>query len=67
MLVAVVGVTACLARKTLNKYNILHIGTDQQRTSSIGAYKNSFAHSPNLDKLAREGVLFENAHTGNFV
>ena len=27
------------------------------------AYGNSWAHSPNIDRLAREGVLFSDAYT----
>lgn len=36
------------------KTNILFIGTDQQRTSTISAYGNAFAYSPNIDRLASE-------------
>lgn len=45
------------------KLNILYIGTDQQRTSTLNCYGNSFAHSPNLDRLARGGVRFTDAYT----
>lgn len=45
------------------KTNILFIGTDQQRTSTISAYGNAFAYSPNIDRLASEGVLFTDAYT----
>ena len=43
--------------------NILFIGTDQQRTSTLGCYGNSWAHSPNIDRLASEGVRFTDAYT----
>ena len=45
--------------------NILLISTDQQRTSTLHCYGNAFAHSPNLDKLAAQGVRFTNAHTAS--
>ena len=48
---------------TPKKPNILFIGTDQQRTSTLGCYGNAFAHSPNLDRLASQGVLFTDAYT----
>ena len=49
------------------KYNILFIGTDQQRTSTLNCYNdiadNFQAFSPNLDRLASEGVRFTDAYT----
>lgn len=41
--------------------NILWICTDQQRFDTLGCYGNQFVHTPNLDTLASEGVLFQNA------
>lgn len=41
--------------------NILWICTDQQRWNTIGALGNKFVHTPNLDRLVREGVSFLNA------
>lgn len=45
--------------------NILWICTDQQRWDTLGAYGNTFVHTPNLDKLANEGILFERAYCNN--
>jgi len=45
--------------------NILIIMTDQQRYDSLGCYGSKAAHTPNLDKLAKEGVLFENNYVPN--
>jgi arylsulfatase len=41
--------------------NFLWICTDQQRHDTLGCYGNPFVHSPNIDALARTGLLFENA------
>lgn len=41
--------------------NILIICTDQQRADTLGCYVNSEVRTPNIDALADEGVLFENA------
>ena len=41
--------------------NILWICSDQQRFDTLGCYGNAFVHTPNLDRLANEGVLFEYA------
>ena len=43
--------------------NLLFITTDQQRFDSLPAYGLDFMRTPNLDRLAREGVVFERAYT----
>lgn len=43
--------------------NILWICSDQQRFDSLGCYGNPFVQTPNLDRLAAEGVLFEHAYS----
>lgn len=45
------------------KTNILIITTDQQRWDTMGAYGNNIIKTPNLDKLAQGGAVFENAIT----
>ena len=43
--------------------NILFIFSDQQRWDTVGAYGQKLDVTPNLDRLARTGVIFENAFT----
>lgn len=45
--------------------NILIITTDQQRTDSLSCYGSTFTDTPNLDKLAVEGVCLERAYCTN--
>ncbi len=45
------------------KPNILWICTDQQRFDTLGCYGNSYVNSPNIDRLAANGVLFENCYS----
>ena len=45
--------------------NILLIVTDTQRCDTLRCMGNPHALSPNLDRLASEGVLFEDAHTSS--
>lgn len=42
--------------------NILWIQTDEQRPDSLGCYGSSWARTPNLDQLARRGVVFHECH-----
>lgn len=46
-----------------DKPNILWICADQQRYDTIGALGNKHINTPNLDKLAKEGVAFTRAYT----
>ena len=43
----------------VDRPNILILMTDQQRYDSLGCYGCEAAHTPNLDRLAAEGALFE--------
>ncbi|MDQ0643511.1 sulfatase-like hydrolase/transferase [Microbacterium murale] len=45
--------------------NILLISTDQQRFDMVGAYGNPAVSTPNLDRLAEQGVVFENCYVQN--
>lgn len=45
--------------------NILLLCTDQQRFDAMGCYGNPYIATPNLDRLASEGVLFENCYVQN--
>ena len=43
--------------------NILLIVTDQQRRDTIGAYGAPICRTPNIDRLARDGIRFDAAFT----
>lgn len=45
--------------------NVLWIMTDEHRTDSLGCYGNSQAQTPNIDRLAEQGVCFRNAFVQN--
>ncbi len=42
--------------------NVLLLWSDQQRADTIGAYRNDRIRTPNLDRLAATGTLFEQAY-----
>ncbi len=45
------------------KQNVLVIMSDEHTRSVMGAYGNPFVKTPVLDKLANDGIRFENAYT----
>jgi arylsulfatase len=48
---------------TPGRPNILMLMADQFRVDCVGAYGNKAIKTPNLDRLAREGIRFQNAYT----
>ena len=42
--------------------NIIYIFTDQQTASAMSCSGNTDLHTPNMDKLAKNGVRFVNAY-----
>ena len=50
-------------KDSLTKPNLLFIMTDQQSYNTMSRAGNKVLHTPNLDRLASEGVYFENAYT----
>lgn len=45
--------------------NILFITSDEHRWDAFGAYRRTPCRTPNLDRLAADGVLFDRAYTVN--
>jgi len=46
---------------TETRPNVLWICTDQQRADTLGCYGNAIVSTPNIDRLASQSALFENA------
>jgi arylsulfatase len=49
----------------MNRPNLLLILTDQQRFDSLAAYGFMGGHTPHLDRLAREGAVFERCYVNS--
>ncbi|MEL6106113.1 MAG: sulfatase [Planctomycetota bacterium] len=57
---AVSGTTRCLAQTDVKPPNIVFLFADDQCTYSLGSYGNKDVRTPNMDQLARDGVVFDN-------
>ena len=51
----------------MRKPNLLFIYTDEQAANTMAAYGNSLIETPNLDRLASQSVLFEQAYVSQAV
>jgi arylsulfatase A-like enzyme len=47
--------------------NLIFVLTDDQRADSLGCYGNAEIKTPHIDRLAEEGVLFENASVNSAI
>ena len=47
----------------LDRPNVIVIMADQLKATALNLYGNSFCETPSMERLAREGVLYENAFT----
>lgn len=62
------AVSSCTpGAKAPQKMNILYIMTDDHSYQTISAYNKQFIHTPNLDRIADEGVRFCNSFVGNSI
>lgn len=52
----------CKSEPTADKPNILVIMTDQHSKNFLGCYGNRIVRTPNLDRLASEGMRFDSAY-----
>jgi arylsulfatase A-like enzyme len=61
--VASAAAAAPQARSSRTRPNVLFLMTDQQRGDCLGADGNGAIRTPNLDRIAAEGVRFANAYS----
>ena len=47
----------------MNRPNVILIMTDQQKRDSLSVYGNPVCRTPNLERLASEGTIFDFAFT----
>lgn len=51
----------------LERPNILFIMTDDHSYQTFSAYDDRFIHTPNLDRIAKEGAIFRNSFVSNSI
>ena len=58
---------SCSSTRTTTKPNIIFIMSDDHAYQAISAYSNELIQTPNIDRLARNGVMFQNAFVTNSI
>jgi len=65
---ASVSITGCQAEDKISiKPNIVFVFTDDHASHAISAYGSNIIETPNMDRLANEGILFRNAFVTNSI
>lgn len=65
ILVATLAVPALVAAQDAPMYNVVFIISDQHNADVTGCYGNKVVKTPNIDALAKSGVLFTRAYTAS--
>lgn len=52
-------------REQAPRYNIVYIMTDDHTAQMLSAYDTRYAHTPNLDRIAQDGVKFNRSFVAN--
>ena len=61
-LIIILFISSCGNKEEQTRPNIIFLLTDDHRADALGAAGNSIVKTPNLDKLANDGVRFANAY-----
>ncbi len=64
---SVAALTGCGAPEATRQPNIVIMMTDDHTCQALSCYDNRLVETPNLDRLAREGMLFENCYVANAI
>ena len=68
-LVTLAGVAACKNKDAKSEpqgpLNIVYIMTDDHTAQMMSCYDTRYAHTPNLDRIAADGVRFTNSYVAN--
>ncbi len=64
LLLLLFSATTCLAQQ---RANIIYIMSDDHDADAISAYNKNLIKTPNIDRIANEGMKFTNAFVGNSI
>ena len=59
ILFLLVALGLCTMQSKAQKPNIIYLMADDQNVGSVGCYGNTEVHTPNMDKIAQSGIIFD--------
>ena len=62
---AAAGLTACAEKAVQERPNIIFIMTDDHTTQAMSCYGGNLIETPNMDRIANEGIRFDNCYATN--
>jgi len=68
LFLSIIFISSCSEQKSANERpNIIFIMSDDHAYQAISAYDNRLIHTPNIDRVAKMGMLFTNASVTNSI
>ncbi|MFT6480278.1 MAG: arylsulfatase A-like enzyme, partial [Spirosomataceae bacterium] len=67
LIIVIFSFTSCKKAEEQKRPNILFIMSDDHAYQAISAYDNTLIETPNIDRIASEGMLFTNACVTNSI
>lgn len=67
LLLPLIPAVACSEKPVEKPLNIIYIMTDDHAYQTLSAYDTRYTQTPNLDRIANEGILFENSFVANSI
>lgn len=62
---AAASLVSCMGRTPVQRPNIVYIMTDDHTAQMMSCYDTRYMHTPNLDRIAADGVRFTNSFVAN--
>src|SRR5210317_992353 len=66
-IVTILTISSCKEKKTQKRPNIIFMMSDDHAYQAISAYQDHLIQTPNIDRLAQEGMIFTNACVTNSI
>lgn len=67
LLFSLVSCSSDRARSAMGTPNIVFIMSDDHAYQAVSAYRSDLIETPNIDKIAHQGILFQNAFVSNSI
>jgi arylsulfatase A-like enzyme len=67
LILSFLALSSCNKTVEVTRPNILFIMSDDHAKKAVSSYNKTLIETPNIDRLAREGIRFDNAFVTNAI